>query len=167
MAYTIYRNVRVTSIRQKEVVPNRRTQDIVDPVRRRDPYTVTVAELSEVPTDVSFSDFKKELKVGHYVSIAVTDKWDVLAVVNHTTGESAALRYKSTPFSEWWGILFFVSIPAVLCFFIARKAFSTEKYHDMGYVVAAVGVGIVLAVLFGVNKQFVQSKKALAELQAQ
>lgn len=165
MAYTIYRNAKVIQVKSETVTPLRRPQDIVEPARKRSSYTVTVAVIDGLPSTVGIGDFKKLITPGAYVSVAVNDKASIIAVVNHSTGQYGCSQYKSTSFSEYLGILFFISIPAVLCYFIAQKAFATVKYHDTGWYILGFGALIVLLILRGVNKQYTDSKAALRELQ--
>lgn len=96
--------------------------------------------------------------------MAVDDNWNIIAIVNHTTGFSASLSYSTTKPSEYLGILFFISIPGVLAFFISKKAFESEKYHDVGWYIIGAGLLIILLVLNGVNKQYSDSKDALKEI---
>jgi hypothetical protein len=166
MPYTLYRNKRITDISSKQVTPLRRPQDIVDPHLRRDRYTVMVATIDGLPGTVTFGDFEAEMRPGDYVSVAVGSKWNVIAVVNHTTGQSACLTYRNTRFSEYFGILFFISIPAVLSYFIARNAFHSANNPESGWYILGAGALIVVLILAGINKQYTQSKAALRKLQA-
>jgi hypothetical protein len=164
MSYTIYKNVKVLQIKQERVSRRTRPQEIADPAKRRGDYTVQVAEIADLPATVSIADFSGDIRAGQYVSVAVNDKWQVIALVNHTTGTQAALKYKSMGFTEIGSILFFIAIPAVLFYSISKKAFETEKYHDWGWAIAGLGVLIILFILRGVGGQFSESKSALKEL---
>lgn len=164
MPYNIYRNAVLLSIDQERISRTTRPQEIVDPVRRRPDYHVTVAQLSDVPYKVSISDFKAILRKGDKVSVAVNDKWDVIALVNHTTGAQRRTSIGKMKFGDWSGIFFFISIPSALCFFIAKKALATDRYHHLGIGVAVAGVLIILLILRGVNKQFSESRRALRDL---
>lgn len=164
MAYTIYRNSKVLKIEQETVTRQRRPQEIVDPTRARSDYSVTTATINGIPASVTIADFRANIKQGDVVSVAVDDKWNIIAIVNHTTGTSGCLTYKSTKFSDYFGILFFISIPAILCFVIARKAFDTVAYHDYGWYIIGFGILLVVLILRGVNKQYSDSRAALKEL---
>ena len=164
MAYTIYRNVKVLSVERQQQDRIRRPIEVVDPIRRREPYTVSVARFSDVDYEASIGDFKKEIVPGQSVSIAVNDKYQVIAVVNHSTGQERSLKTNAVTFGEIGSIVFYLSIPSILVFFIARKAFQTVKYHDVGWGIIAAGVLIILLVVRGVGKQFWESSAALAEL---
>src|ERR1044071_74333 len=161
MSYTLYRNVRVLSIGQQEQTRIRRPKEIADPTYERGSYFVTVARFSNVNYDATISAFRELIREGQEVSVAIDEEfWNVIAVVNHTTWKSAGLRYDKIKFSDIWGTLFYMAIPGVLCFFIARKAFQTTKYHDMGYIILGAGAAIILFILLGVNKQYRQSRAA-------
>ncbi len=167
MPYNIYRKVKVIAIRQEDVSRNTRPQEIADPAKSRSNYHVSVAEIDDVPGTVTISDFRGKLKPGQTVSVAVNDKSDLIALVNHSSGEEASLQYKAMSFSEIFSTLFFVSIPAVLCYVLARKMLETEKYHDFGWGVGGAGVFIVILILRGVFKQFTESGSALRALKDQ
>lgn len=166
MAYTIYRNVKVLSVQQQRVDRIRRPQEIADPVRRREPYNVTVARFSGVDYEAAIADFKKEITTGQTVSVAINDKYQVIAVVNHSTGEEASLKKTSLTFGEIGSALFYISIPSVLIFFIARKAFQTVTYHQLGWVLIAAGIGIAALIVRGIAREFFESSAALAKLKS-
>ncbi|MET0391574.1 MAG: hypothetical protein ABW019_00480, partial [Chitinophagaceae bacterium] len=133
---------------------------------RRPDYMVTVARFSGVDYEATIADFRKEIGTGQKVSIAVNDKNQVIAVVNHSTGEEGSLKNNSLTFSEIASTVFYVSIPCVLLYFIAQKAFGTVRYHDLGWVFLAVGALIVFFVVRGVGRQFWESSSALAKLKS-
>lgn len=161
--YTIYRNVQVISVQQQKQARTRRPQEITDPARTRNTHYVTVAKFSGVPYECTIGDFKNLIYEEHGVSVAVDENWNVIAAVNHTTGERGSLKATAS-FSEIFGILFFMAIPIVLCFFIARKAWNTISYYSWGWPILGVGTGVGLLILLGVSRQYGESKKALQEL---
>lgn len=164
MPYTIYKRVNVLEIRQQEVVRQRRPQEIADPFLRRADHVVTVARFQRVDYEATIGDFKGHFRQGDLVSVAVNDKWDVIAVVNHTTGQSAGLKYSSMSLSDIGGILFFVSIPTLICLGIAWKMWNTHSYHDKAWIPVAIAVVAAGAIGLGLNKDFVESKRALREM---
>lgn len=164
MAYTIHRDVKVLSVEQQTQTRMRRPQEIVDPVRRRPDYTVTVARFAGVDYEAAIADFKREIVPGQIVSVAINDKNQVIAVVNHSTGQERSLKTNSLTFQEIASTLFYVAIPCVLLYFIARKAFGTVKYHDLGWVFLGIAVLIVFFVAKGIGREFWESSSALAKL---
>lgn len=164
MSFTIHKNVKVLSVQQQQQTYQRRTKDIVDPIRELGSYHVTVARFANVNYEATIADFKDVIHPNQYVSVAINDKNQVIAVVNHTTGEARSLGGKSMNFSEVGSILFYLAIPSILLYFIAKKAFSTVKYHDAGYAFLGVGVLIIILVLRGIGKEIRESKKALEQL---
>lgn len=164
MPYTIHRNVQLLSIQQETVERRLRPQEIADPSRRRDNYQVLVGRFSDPGYSVAISDFRKEITPGQRLSIAVNDKEQLIALVNHSTGKTSCLTRRNMRLGDITGTLWFLAIPAVLCYAIARKAFSTVKYHDMGWYVLGAGALIIILVLAGINKEFRESRQALREL---
>jgi hypothetical protein len=164
MGYTIHRKVKVLSVERRQETHLLRQREIVDPVRIKDPYMVTVARFSDVSHEATIADFKGDIAVGQTVSVAIDDKDQLIAVINHSTGEERSLKENSLTFAEIASAVFYVSIPSVLLFFIARKAFQTEKYHQMGWVLIAVGIAIILLVARGITRQFTESSSALTKL---
>jgi len=164
MSFTIHKNVKVLSVRQQQQTYQRRTKDIVDPIRERGSYHVTVASFENVAYEATIAEFKKEIKPNQYVSVAINDKNQVIAVVNHTTGAAASLAGNGMNFGELGSIAFYLAIPSVLLYFIAKKAFSTVKYHDLGWVFIGIGVLIIILVLRGIGAEIRQSKNALSQL---
>ena len=164
MSYTIHRNVQLLSIRQETVEPRLRPQEIADPARRRSSYQVLVGHFTDPDHTVAIGDFRKDLSQGHRLSIAVNDKMQLIALVNHSTGQEKCFTRRAVRFGDIVGTLWFLAIPAALCYFIARKAFSTVKYHDMGWYILGAGALIIILVLAGVDRQFRESKQALREL---
>lgn len=164
MPYTIYKNVQVLSVKQEVATRTTRPQEIADPARTRTSHMVNVARFSGVDFEVAVGEFKKYVNNGQSVSIAVDEKWELIAIVNLSTGAEASIKYSTLGFSEVFSILFYAAIPVGLCFLVARKAFDTEKYHDAGWYIMGAGVLIALAIFRGVNKDIAQSRAALREL---
>lgn len=161
--YTIYRNVRVISVQEQEHTRTTRPEEIADSSRRRNDRYITVATFSGVPYECTIGDFKDLLYEDHGVSIAVDENWNVIAAVNHTTGERGSLKATAS-LSEILGILFLMAIPILLSFFIARKAWNTISYYSWGWPILGVGVGVGLLILLGASRQYRESRKALQEL---
>lgn len=164
MSYTIHNRVKVLSVEQQNVERRRRPQEIADPTRRRDDYTVTVARFTDVGYAATISDFAQYIQPGQLVSVAINDKQDVIAVRNFTTNQSAGLKWSSMKFSDIWGILFFMAVPLAVCGGIAWKMWNGQSYHDKAWIPCVIGLAIAVAILRGMNKDFNDSKKALAEL---
>jgi len=164
MAYTIYKNVQVLAIERQKAERTTRSQEIADPAKTRDAHEVTVARFSGVPYEATISDFGKHLSPKQKVSVAIDDKWRVIAVINHSRGEEASLNYSKMGGKEIWGILFFLAIPITICAAIARKAFKSVKHHDAGWYVMLGGIVIVVAILYGINKEVAESKAALRKM---
>ena len=162
MSYTIYQNVKVTSIKTENVSRRLRPEEIADVTKRRSDYSVLVASISDVPGTVSIADFKTDLQVGQTVS--VNNKQQLIALVNHTTGKEASLKYQVFDASEIFSTLFFLAIPGILFFSIGFKAYQTIKYHDISWVLWGIGCLIIFLVLRGINKEFSESKAALSSL---
>ncbi len=163
MAYTIYRNVKVLNIKIEEVKPINRPADISGNKYGRDSFSVYVAELSNHKPAVTFSDFKGIVTSGHTLSLAVNDRNDVIAVINHTTGKEGFLTQKNYLKDVSEGIFPILFISALFGG-IAYKAFGTNSYHDLGYVFAGIGVILIGLLLRGVSKQYRESRQALEEM---
>lgn len=164
MSYTLYKDVKVLSIEKETVERMRRPKEIADPSFRRDNYQVSVARFSKVDYSLTISDFKNDIAVGQQVSIAVDDKNQVIALINHSTGVQRSLKSEGLNFSEIASTFVYLLIPGLLGFFIARKAFSTVKYHDLGWAVIAIAGGFIIFIIKGVAGQYTVSTRALKEL---
>ncbi|MBS1733560.1 MAG: hypothetical protein JST02_09710 [Bacteroidetes bacterium] len=167
MAYKLYRHVRVQRVYSKEVVRTRRPQEIADPTRSRGNYQVTMAEFSGVPFEATIGDYKNMIGPGSDVSIAIDENnYNVIAVVNHSTGEEGALKYAKNGLGDLWGTLFFLAVPLAVLGGLAYKFRDSVSYPNAKYVCLGLAAVIAIAVFRGVNKQYISSKNALRELKA-
>lgn len=163
MSYTIHRNVKVLRIKQEEVNRTLRTSDIKQDTYQRDSHMADVAELSGGAPDVTFYDFKKIVQSGHTLSVAVNDKFQVIAVINHTSGKQGVLEKKDIGKELLEGIIPILVVEGV-CGGIAYKFLKSESQQNIGYGAAAVGVLIFILIYRGITKQYRESAEALEEL---
>lgn len=168
MAYKVYRHVRVQRIYSETVERIRRPQEIADPARSRGNYTAISAAFSGVPFDPTIADFKDILQEGNEVSIAVDEaNNNLVAVVNHSTGRQGALKYAVSGLKDLWGTVFFLAVPLSVLGGIAYKTRNSVSYPNAKYICLALAFIITILVIRGVNKYYLDSKKALRELLAQ
>lgn len=164
MAYTIYRNVKIDRVYTERVTPGTRTRDIGDSTRQRDPYDVQMLAIHHGATKATFSDFKALIHQGDMVSLAINDKEDVIAVINHTRNKDAKLQRNKMSAGDIGGILFFLAFPVVIGGAIFRKVFTSHGWDSVTVGIAGVVILIVILVLRGINKQYIESDRALKEL---
>lgn len=166
MAYTIYRKDKIERILMKEVLPMQSSRAVSDPMLRRDPYQVEVLVLQKGCVDATFHDFKDIIASGETVSLAINDKKDVIAVLNHSRNREGKLDSKKMSLGDLGGILFFLAFPLLIGGAIFKKAFSTHGWDSLTIGIAAVVSLIVLLVIRGISRQYTESKRALRELKA-
>lgn len=133
---------------------------------REEPYTVNTVVLSNSVsiTNRSFKDFAQ---AGHTVSIAIDEKNDLVAYLNHTTGRSGCLTLGGTPASEWFSFLFFTALVCGLVFAVAYKMWYSERYQSGAYIAVGVGLALAAVMTWGLMlRPITESKRALAKLQS-
>lgn len=150
----------------KEVLPVLSSRAVTDPMLRHDPYKVEVLVLQKGCVDATFHDFKDIIASGETVSLAINDKKEVIAVINHSRKQEGKLDRKKMSAGDLGGILFFLAFPLVIGGAIFKKAFSTHGWDNLTIGIAAFVALIVILVILRISRQYTESDRALRQLNA-
>lgn len=162
--YSTYKRQKVVNIfsKQLEIRHNRNSVNDTDSSYvEKINQQVKMLEIHPAHVSLTFHGFHGAINVGDQISIA-TQKKNVIAYVNHTTGRSGGISSKLS-LSDWWGLLFFMAFPIGICGGLFYSSFSKHGFTSTNVIILSVGIILVLAIYFGMTSN-ATARKALKEL---